>query len=814
MRRFLARWAVLLVVALLPVATALAAPHAQSSGLTLDVQAGFDSYYKEGQWVPLRIVVSNTGPDVSGDLRAVDEFSFSGGEVIFTHPLDLPSGSRKEIFLYFAPSGYLSTLDVDFVVGNRRLARESINLSQLGLADMLYGVVSDNPSAFSELGLVTPENANAQVAILEVEDLPTAAEAWRGLDVIVFSDVDTGQLSADQREALHAWVTSGGRIIVTGGPGWGRTAAGLDAVVPVDVTGSANLNDLSALPKAMGVTFGDFQGETLVSAGQPRPGAQVSVAQDGLPLWVSHDIGLGRVDFLAADPALEPLRSASQIEMLWRTILAEGAFAPSWSDGFNTNYYYAGQAVASIPGVSLPSALQLCGFLSLYAVIVGPLNYLVLRRMKRTELAWITIPSIVLFFSGCAYVTGFQLRGSRAIIHRVAMVQSWPDSEVARVDGMVGLWSPRRATYDVLVGESFLAQPLPGNYGGSFSVISDHVVEQGEGTVLRDVRVDVGAVQSFVVEGYAPARHVEGDLVMSFDAGGSLSVQGEVRNTSGIDLDDAVLLAAGAAQQLGSLADGGQTRVNVSLLSGQSTPAPSGGIQLVPGTGTVNSSGYGGYDTTIDDILGTSYCFGNPETERRCNLLQAAIDQYGGSGGRGAGVYLVGWADDAPLDVSVPGPSSTYVDTAVYFFALPVKIEQSGQNMTIPPSLMTWTLLDSGQGYSYSPYDIYVGSPNQAPIMFRYEPLPSLSLDTVTALTIHVEGYDTANLPPPAIELWNWSDGDWEAVPANWGDTAISQPERFVSDTGAVHLSLVTGSMPQSLSLSRVDVTLEGTPSS
>jgi hypothetical protein len=375
------------------------------------------------------------------------------------------------------------------------------------------------------------------------------------------------------------------------------------------------------------------------------------------------------------------------------------------------------------------------------------------------------------------------------------------------------LWSPRRSSYDVQVGEAYLTQPLPGDYGG-LGVSSGRTIEQSEGSLLRNVRVDVGAVQSFLVEGYAPAAHVQSELVMTLDSGGSLRVEGEVLNTSGIDLEDAVILAAGAAQDIGDLSDGEQASVNVSLLTGYASAASSGGIQLGPGFGG-GAPYYGGYDSTVDDIMGSSYCYGTPETERRCSLLQSVVDPYSGAAGRGAGVYLVGWVDEVPLDVSVLEGNSSHVDMAVYFFALPVTVEQVGQTVTVPPSLMTWTPLDDGTGFyeSSSPYDIYLSPMMDAPIGFRFEPLSVVSFGNVTGLTVHVDGYQSDSMPPPHVELWDWSAGEWERMQIKWGDTDIPDPTRYVGATGAVQLRIWVDNTSQGLSLDRVDVTLEGTPS-
>jgi hypothetical protein len=785
-----------------------ATPADPADGLQLTVEPGFDGYFEQNNWVPLHITVSNDGPDLSASLKVRVEDS--AGDVIFSRPVELPNGSRKSFFLYFAPRSYMSSVDVDLMLNSQRLVGVRASLRSISDADLLYGVLSDTPAALDDLGLVAPVNGSAHVAQLEVEDLPPMAEAWRVLDVLVISDVDTGRLSAEQHQALAAWVTSGGHLIVAAGPTYQRTLGGLDDLLPIRVSGTRDLS--------LG-TLGDFTGAplvaqegALVASGSPVAGARVLVSSEGVPLLVSRDLGGGRVDFLAADPNLEPLRSWADMAGLWRALLAGREALPGWSDGFGGDWYSAREAIASIPGVSLPSALQLCCFLALYTVLIGPVNYLVLRRLKRREWAWFSIPGIVLFFSGCAYLTGFQIRGSRAIVHRLAVVQVWPDSDVAKIDALVGVWSPRRATYDVSVGPDFLAQPLPSDYyGGLGQPIFAATVEQGEEIVLRDVRVDVGSVQPFLLEGCGEAPHVSGDLRLDLSSV-SLRVSGQVHNETGFDLEDAVILAPGGSQQLGDLPSGDTAAVGVMLAAGYATTAPAGAVSALSIPGGLSSTGYysGGYDTTVDDIMGPSSCYANTESERRCDLLNAVINAYGygQTSGRGSNVYLVGWSDQAPLDVSVLEAASETVDTAVYFFELPVQVERGQGRVSVPPGLMTWSPLDLGAGYNASPYELYLVS-GQPPVAFRFEPIPLARLSSVDEIILHVVGYAQDTSSPPNVALWDWEAGDWEEIDVGWDDTSVSPADRFVGPDGAVHLRVMP---PSTLgqSLQRVDLTLVG----
>ncbi|MCB9006263.1 MAG: hypothetical protein H6656_02570 [Ardenticatenaceae bacterium] len=47
---------------------------------------------------------------------------------------------------------------------------------------------------------------DASVAFLTLEDLPETAVAWNALDVLIFNDADTSQLTSEQRTALDVWL--------------------------------------------------------------------------------------------------------------------------------------------------------------------------------------------------------------------------------------------------------------------------------------------------------------------------------------------------------------------------------------------------------------------------------------------------------------------------------------------------------------------------------------------------------------------------------------------------------------------------------
>jgi hypothetical protein len=784
---------------------------AQAGGVSLSIRAGFDAYYKEAHWVPVRISVANDGPDVTGTLSIVAPRN-DGSLVTYARAVELPTQSRRELYMYIPTEGFVSKLEVTLADETQKLApTASVRLTQAGPTDLIYGVLAGSPSAYNSLGDVDPVNGSAYVAQLELGDLPPLGQGWLGLDVLVLSDVDTGAFTPEQRAALSGWITGGGHLIVAGGPGWQKTIAGVSNLLPLLPSKTQTLPTLSALAAFAAAT--DPASSAVAAVGSLAPEAIVlaeNPGADGPPLVVTRRQGLGQVTFLAVDPSFAPLRGWDGFAGLFRNTLSVSTTSdrPSWADGLR-NWYTARDAVNALPGLDLPSTWQICGFLGLYIAVIGPVNYLVLKRLRRRELAWVTIPALVVVFSGATYLTGYQLRGSQATLHRLAIVQVWPDSEWARVDQLVGVFSPRRADYDLEFAEQFLARPMPseGSYGNTPGLL---VMEQGETTRVSDVRVDIGAVQSFVAQGQIAAPRFEAALTL--DVGSQAqALTGLVTNQSDLTLINAALLAPGAGNvvRLGDLSPGQTQNISLSLYNSRASQAPYNAIAPAFSTtaGNLVAQPYysSGYDTTIDDILGTTNYYQNKDDYRRFSLLSAAIDPYNG-GGRGNGVYLVGWTSDSPVGSEVVGRSFSTLNTTLYIVALSPELDLGQGLITLPPVLMNWMVLDPGLAGSPTPYDMYIYQ--NSDYALRFTPAVLLPFQEVADLTLHLTSYGVTGPTGLLVYLWDFAESAWVEQPAvEWGDTRIPAAGRFVGPAGEIHVR-VSNSNALQLSIERLDFTL------
>ncbi len=389
------------------------------------------AFTKGDYWVPVQVTAANIGPAVEGFV----EISMPGGAgaapATYRSPISLPTQSNKVVTLYIKLDTGAGIVNLALRQNDGTLVAEasSGSLSRISASThLLYGVVSPDAAEFSFLERIPGSRSDASVALLTLEDLPETAVAWNALDVLIFNDTDTSQLTSQQRTALEVWLHNGGQLIVTGGANWQKTAASLADLLPVTIDGSRSVDDLPGLRERIGIPFRD-PGPYVVATSSLRSG-ELIFRQDELPLLARQSVGIGSVYFLALDPRLAPLLDWDGSEAVWAAIASRVPSSSSWGSG-PQNSYAATEAVSSLPSLTLPSILQLLVFLLVYTVVVGPVNYWVLKRRNRLERAWITIPVLVVIFSGVTYFTGFQLRGNDTIINQISVAYSRSDGEQA-----------------------------------------------------------------------------------------------------------------------------------------------------------------------------------------------------------------------------------------------------------------------------------------------------------------------------------------------------------------------------------------------
>lgn len=783
-----------------------------ATALTLQAEAGFDGYFRPDAWFPVIVRISNDGGDVRGRLVVRPATSGAALQNAYSTPVDLPAGARQTATLYVTASDGLQQLRVELIDEQGIVvASAPANVRRIGPPDRLSVVISSAVSGAVDVSVIRSGSASGVQALMAAADLPDRAGLFDAVNVLLFNDVDSGELNAGQRAMLAEWVTRGGHLFVTGGGTWQATAAGLTDLLPLRPTGSISVADLAELSAWIGGEPADTT-STLLAIGDLTPDADVLLAaEDGTPLIVRRTLGAGIVDYLAFDPNAEPVRGWAGQPQLWYTLASTvETTQPSWAYGF-ARWDTAAQAVEILPGLDLLlDWLPLCGFLAVYIALIGPVNYFVLNRINRREWAWLTIPIFIVIFSVLAFVFGNNLRGTDAVVSRLAVVQSWTNSEQARMEGVIGILSPRRADY-TLSAPGAVVRPLPlprFNPGGLLAVNSqlNTEIQQSDVFTASAFTIDSSIFARFTTEGSIARPDIGGQATISDDRSlaGQVVVRGAVFNESDFVLRNPVVLARGVALQLEADLQPGAVRDFELTLPGQETPTPA----LYYASPFANVNFYSGQiEQTISDIMGAGYnqylYYNNfvideepeaMENRRRQLFLQAFIRDLPGTINaataatlRGDSLYLIGWTDSAPMQTQLTGADWRPQDTTLYITELETERVTGADDVLITPDRFTWTVPAYTGNREMTPVSIQLDTGDE--VVFRYTPIATARLAEVDELTVMLRQFNTGTRTIP-IALWDWAAGDWVELDARQDRFNVPQPERFIGPLNAVQIRL------------------------
>lgn len=778
-----------------PSSSALVSAQGLQQIVELEVEAGFgaDAYYRPNMWLPLRVTIANNGSALTGNLLVRPETSGDALINTFSTPVDLPAGSNQVLFLYISADNTNRPLRVELLnEENRVISDKDVSLTNLQTRQRLYVVVTGaTAGSVIDLRAVHTGGNEAFQANWNLENIPDRAPALDAIDVMVFNDIDTATLSPAQRGAITQWVNTGGHLIVTGGTAWEGTAEAFESLLPLIPTDRDILDNSTPISELGGDYRAELVGQFSIATGELTDDALIlAQTADDIPLVARRPHGNGSVSYLAFDPNEQPFQSWTNRIDLWWTLLSSVDVHPSWTNGF-ADWDRAQTASEILPGLDLlPPILTLLGFLLGYIVLVGPVNYAILSYINRRDWAWITIPILIVIFSIVARAIGVDLRGNKATLSRISVVQSWADNDTAQVDQLIGLLAPRRGTYSLGVEDDRLLRPLPTD--GSSSGIGANTlvnvnIEQTTTFEATEFPIDASFIANFTASGVTPAPDISGQVTLVYgrDENSEFeTIQGAVRNDTDFTLFEPTILARGLTFQLGDELESGDIRTFEGLRLTREASSPSSPLEVSTGDDnpflvTTSSSFFNtntdyerrSNDSVIDIMAGDFENAGirisfddDAETQtrqRKQAFLQSFIIDQFGSTSRGNRVYLVGWGEDAPLDEVIGGADWTALDTTLYVIELNVAVDNPNRRVLVSRDQFSWVATQRDGASAVGAYAI--GLFGASELTYRFTPLPSAILSEVEELTVILDRTNpTSSLVEMAI--WNWREHEWDTL--------------------------------------------------
>jgi len=778
-------------------ALSLPAAAQTQAGPRLSATPAYDGYFKYGEWLPIWIELENQGKDVDGEVRV--QVTGSQGTTVFAAPITLPTGSRKQFPLYILPNNFSRELQVNLVSKGQVLATQRISVRPQPNISFFVGLASPERGALGLLNAIVLPGQDRPKVIVDVElaELPERPEALRSLDVLVLNNVDTGRLTPGQAGAIETWVRAGGRLVIGGGAGALETTVGLpETLLPAHVQNTVEVaaDNIQELARFAGADPILGQQRLVAAVGKPDAESQRLAGSEALPLVIERAVGNGSVDFVAFDLSGVPFNGWPGTQTFWEKLLAPGAaYPPNMPFDVSLRQMRGNQlfyALTNIPSLDLPSIQGLTILLLVYIVMVGPANYLALRRLRRLHLAWVTIPAITLAFTAGAFWTGYVMRGTDLLMNKIAIVEVQPGGTAA-VTSYMGLFSPRQQSYEILVEGGGLVSPMTGYDGGGWgpggpSIGGEMVFTQGNPSTIRGLTVNQFSMQSFMAEEtWDDFGQIRGDLRMENDV-----LTGVVRNETPYTLTDVVVVIQTRFVRLGDLAPGEEAKVDLGLgnLQAERFGPP---ISYLVFQDRMNQTGPNPRAVDLKINILSAVLDNNMSWGAKAAINSRVFPGGDSSITRGNPVTVFGWLDQAPPNVEVRNNRLSQQTTALVYTSLNFNISESGAislHIGMVPGSLSKMPRDGGPCGPNNTASVSMGS-GEAEFEFRVP--AELGDARLKALKLNIWRDSGGDWALPEVALWNWQNESWNAIQDPvMGTNEIREPAGLVSDGGAIRVRL------------------------
>lgn len=415
-----------------------------------------------------------------------------------------------------------------------------------------------------------PQSFTAHPTVIQPEDLPRDFISYDLVDSLVINDAPLNQLTEEQARALKHWVAAGGLLVVTGGADIaGMRVTALDELLPIEAQSAATTSSfpLSELTQVYGAFETSEQALGMVA--RVKPGAHAIVGSNDRPIVAERSYGSGIVRFIAINPKLNPYRGWGAAKDLWSDLLLPAAETKpkhaNWitfgSRGQNRSSRWGVQGfLYRLAEVGPPSPKYVIFFLLFYALAVGPINYAVLRWKRKTDLAWLTIPAVVIVFTLVSVTVAQMSRGSKSLIADISIVDFHQRDGIANVNSGLLIMPASKGTQQATFSgrDTYASDVYNGNQASSASASGPIEAERGQKEYTLRVPMTTWTSGLFQVRS---VREGESPIVSASESQSSVTI----KNLSDTQITKAVYLSAAGISNLFDLAPGNQQPVTLSI---------------------------------------------------------------------------------------------------------------------------------------------------------------------------------------------------------------------------------------------------------
>ena len=390
----------------------------------LDVQLdyGIDGYAVYDRGSVVRLYISSVS-DFDGTVSVQSYYSYPGDyetqNTRYTKTISISAGDETSVEFGVDTLGS-GKIKVDICGTDGKVVYSEVDSLSIYSDDMtaVVAVLSDNQGSLSYIDDINIENASDDIDVKKLnvskEEVPDSRIGLEAAEYMLIDDFDTAALSDSQYDAIKNWVYDGGILILSLGADGERVMGRFDDGFlnwSIDGTDTGDITcyntdgtEISALS--------DVEISRITVDG----GEIASDMCDGADIY-SRNIGYGKIIVLPYSLNVQIINTDVS-KSITKAVLQFGY--TKQVNHFVQRDYYDGNTYGIDSAIDqnkkdTPSPLVIMVILIVYIVICGPVMYIVLKKRRKQELIWLTVPACALLGTFAIYLVGLKYRVEKPI---------------------------------------------------------------------------------------------------------------------------------------------------------------------------------------------------------------------------------------------------------------------------------------------------------------------------------------------------------------------------------------------------------------
>ncbi|WP_352416989.1 hypothetical protein [Clostridium tertium] len=543
----------------------------ESEAYEIKVSYGIQGKYRAMKYIPVTVEVNSLERDFIGEIEVRVASSNMGTYDAYSKEVSLTKGEISKVTIPVKVLENSSKMTVNIVEDGKVLSQKKTLISngRVTETNLFTGVLTDDVTSLGYIGNVkfdssrgfegTIENVYLDENIIGENNLNID-----GLDAIIINNYNMSNLKKEQYDAINSWINKGGTLILGAGANESKTIGSIDKDFLQVKSNGVKEENLTLVEDNL----------KLITSNLEVKDAKIKNGTSEKPLVYSIEKGRGEILITTFDLGLEPLissKDASQFLSLILTDAANGIFDKNMNGGYmGQGYYRARELMQSIPINEIVGTKSLIVVFGLYALIIGVVLYIVLKKLNKRDLTWIAIPAISIVFALVIYFMGSSTRVNDVILNQNNIVSVDKDGK-GLAKGYIGIGTKYKE--DVIIEKpedvtmNYITQDTH-YYGNPEEEIKDRLrvktTYKGNNSYFTFADSDALDMKTFEVIG-------KEQVIPKIDSNFNLSdgnLNGSVKNNLDKNINKLILVAGQNVWDLGELPKGEEKAIEGAATSG------------------------------------------------------------------------------------------------------------------------------------------------------------------------------------------------------------------------------------------------------